>query len=139
MKSALSRGRVSKLCINRFKNLKYHVALSRDSMNGRILVFILVVSILTISIYSSSINFVTAKVNPTDDQLFACSSSHSTPNVVKCTFTMDGKSTGFNCVEDPNQKLSCVNDAGTGTGTLAKGNLQKKFHDLLMQIIQNLR
>jgi len=97
----------------------------------------MVVSILAISIYSSSINFVTAKVNPTDDQLFACSSSHSTPNVVKCTFTMDGKSTGFNCVEDPNQKLSCVNDAGTGT--LAKGNLQKKFHDLLMQIIQNLR
>jgi len=106
--------------------------------NGSV-ILVITVSILTLAIYSSSINFVTAKFEPSSDEVFACSSSHSAPNVVKCTFTVDGKSTGFNCVEDPNQKLSCVNDAGTGTGTLAKGNLQKKFHDVLMQIIQNLR
>lgn len=96
--------------------------------------------ILTMAVYSSSIHFVSAKINPSDDEIFACSSSHSTPNIVKCTFTADGKSTGYNCTENPIQKWSCVQDtAKTGTETIAKSSMQKKFHDLLMQLIQNLR
>lgn len=92
------------------------------------------------AIFSSSINFVSAKINPSDDEIFACSSSHSTPNIVKCTFTVDGKSTGYNCTESPIQKWSCVKDtAGTETETTAKSSIQKKFHDTLMQIIGNLK
>jgi hypothetical protein len=108
-------------------------------MRARPAILVITVSILMLAIYSSSINLVTAKFEPSGDEVFACSSSHSTPNVVKCTFTLDGKSTGYNCMVNPTQKLSCVNDTGTGTETLAKGNMNKKFHDLLMQLIALLR
>lgn len=110
----------------------------RVMMRARTVILVITVSILTLSIYSSSINFVTAKFDPSNDEVFACSSNHSTPTVIKCTFTQDGTSTGYNCVVNPTQKLSCVNDAGTGTETF-KSSMQKKFHDLLTQIIAILR
>ena len=101
-------------------------------------ILFITISILTLAIYSSSINFVSAKFDPSNDEVFACSTSHSTPDVVKCTFTQDGKSTGYNCVVNPTQKLSCVNDAGTGPETI-KESMNKKFHDMLMGILSMLR
>jgi hypothetical protein len=113
-------------------------------MESRIPILIVIVSILTISMYSTSINFVFAKINSYYDETFACGISHAT-NIVNCTFTTTGKSTQYNCKEDQaTQKLNCVGDTlGTLTSKtdpqMTNPHMTHQFNENLKSIIQNLR
>jgi hypothetical protein len=77
-------------------------------METKFAMLILIASILTMAVYTSSINFVSAKVI----SMWTCGRSVDKPNQASCTITNNGVRTDYNCTYDATtKKWSCVKAA----------------------------
>ena len=86
-------------------------------MNTKYAIFILIMSFLTITVYSSSISYASAK--SAIISTWTCTQVHSTPNAT-CTYTKDGAETDYNCTYDTaTKKWSCLMTK-TGSGIPSK-------------------
>jgi hypothetical protein len=89
-------------------------------MDPKFAIFLIIVSILTMAIYISSISSVSALPLPVK-QTWTCAQSSKTPNYASCNLALQGAtgvtSTDYNCNYDTKtEKWSCVK-AKTGSGT----------------------